>query len=175
MPNPSSLPKKKKCKKKIKWHEGLQLKPVNGFDIMRKGSTECDVRIFLFPKFRPLQFRYPEKLTSVLGVERDTKSNTILRLLSYCYVTLLQKKKKKYDPISDFNFYFLQDKKLFHPNNRKQIEFDSALSEIFGVKKCTVAELPSKLANVLQPEYYEVVYRIKYANLKSKLKNWHFF
>lgn len=86
----------------IEWKHNERDLASDGFEISRKGSQECRVRILLDVKHTPEVFKLSPQLSSVLGLKSDTRAGIFVAIWQYV-------KKNRLQCVDDRNIIRLDD------------------------------------------------------------------
>lgn len=124
------------------WTRSQGFKDVDGFSLTRELTQDCHVHIFLFLKDDPPRFYLSRQLGILLDFD-ETVSYTLNSVL-----------------IALWNY--VKIKNLQDSNDKKIINNDEKLSELFGTTKMSFSEIISKVREHLKPiEPIELEYTIR--------------
>lgn len=122
----------------VEWHKTATLGETDGFEIRRVGAVDVPVRILLRLDYQPDRFRLSPELASVVDLELATRPQVVLALWQYIKLHRLQESEE-----------------------RKVVNNDKVLQQVFGVDKMTFSEIPARLdPHLLPPEPIELHYTV---------------
>lgn len=110
------------------WDSARASNHVEGFEIKRRGDSECDIIIRLEMDHNPDRFKLSAPLAQLLGVEVDTRPHIISALWQY-----------------------IKAKKLQNSADPTMINCDPALQKVLGDEKIKFASISARLHNHLSP------------------------
>lgn len=130
------------------WSRTQGFKDVDGFALTRDLTSDCHVHIFLFLKDDPARFYCSKQLSHLLDFD-ETISYTLNSVLNALW-------------------NYVKIKNLQDSNDKKIINNDERLSELFGTTKMNFSEIISKVREHLKPiEPIEIEYTMRLDDSKS--------
>ncbi|CAG8565631.1 816_t:CDS:10, partial [Paraglomus brasilianum] len=112
----------------IEWLKASDTREYDGFEIKRKGNTNCKVKIVMQLDSQPEKYKLSPQLASILDIQEETKSQTIRAMWHYVKLHNLQ------DP---------EDKRYFNCNQ--------PLRELFGYQRLQFPQMADLIMRQLQP------------------------
>eukprot|EP00743_Colponemidia_sp_Colp-15_P002461 GILK01002668.1.p1 GENE.GILK01002668.1~~GILK01002668.1.p1 ORF type:complete len:536 (+),score=83.59 GILK01002668.1:68-1675(+) len=123
----------------IEWDKSISQRETDGFEIKRTGDKEFDARIVLYLDYAPNQYKLTPLLASILGFQQETRPRILTALWEY-----------------------IKANKLQDPDNRKIINNNAELRQIFNCDRMEFGSLLSRLREHLDaPDPIEIIHRIR--------------
>ena len=70
----------------LQWLKASATREYDGFEIKRKGNTNCKVKIVMQLDSQPEKYKLSPQLASILDIQEETKSQTIRAMWHYVKV-----------------------------------------------------------------------------------------
>eukprot|EP00761_Pharyngomonas_kirbyi_P002172 gb/GECH01002176.1/.p1 GENE.gb/GECH01002176.1/~~gb/GECH01002176.1/.p1 ORF type:complete len:408 (+),score=110.62 gb/GECH01002176.1/:1-1224(+) len=113
----------------IEWHKTQDVEETDGFSIERKGSKPCNIRILIFPDFDPPLYKLSRPLQTFTSLgELESVPNVLSEIWRY-----------------------IKEKKLQDSKEKRHINNDTPLQQLFGCEKMSFSELTKHLKKHLSP------------------------
>lgn len=113
----------------VEWRRTSASQEFDGFEIKRRGDKNVPVKILIEVENKPERFKLSSELSSLLnGLAVSTKPHIVMAMWRYVKLNKLQESDEK-----------------------KVINCDKALKDLFSVDKCTFSDLPALLTPHLSP------------------------
>ncbi|KAI8994456.1 hypothetical protein BDB01DRAFT_846506, partial [Pilobolus umbonatus] len=123
----------------IEWHKQAFTQDSDGIEIKRKGDKDVNVTIILVPDYTPQKYKVGPGLTDVITLKLATKAHIIMEVWNY-----------------------IKQHRLQDINDKRRINCDSKLTEIFGLNQIQFSQLPDLIDNHLsRPDPIVLKYTIK--------------
>ncbi|EFO26461.1 brahma associated protein [Loa loa] len=130
----------------VEWHRTPQTNETDGFQVKRPGDRDVKCTILLLLDYQPMKFKLHPRLGKVLGMATETRPKIIEALWQY-----------------------IKTHKLQDQIERDNINCDSYLEQIFGVKRMRFMEIPQRLQSLLhQPDPLILHHTIQYSEGNEK-------
>jgi SWI/SNF-related matrix-associated actin-dependent regulator of chromatin subfamily D len=123
----------------VEWRRTASSLDFDGFEVKRRGAKNVKAKILIELENRPERFRLSPSLSALLNnIQNCTKPHIVMAMWRYVKLNKLQESDEK-----------------------KLINCDKPLSDLFGVERCTFSELPALLNPHLSPlDPIEIVHEV---------------